>query len=97
MKELMLGNEAVARGAYEAGVRVAVAYPDRVDIAGEGVDIPHQLCQACLAAEGYGRRKVAVSFFTCFEIVVTGQTHKSFIHPYHRCQSIISFYRRAVN
>ena len=27
MKELMLGNEAVARGAYEAGVRVAVAYP----------------------------------------------------------------------
>ena len=27
MKELMLGNEAVARGAYEAGARVAVAYP----------------------------------------------------------------------
>ena len=27
MKELMLGNEAVARGAYEEGVRVAVAYP----------------------------------------------------------------------
>jgi indolepyruvate ferredoxin oxidoreductase alpha subunit len=27
MKELMLGNEAVARGAYEAGVRVAAAYP----------------------------------------------------------------------
>ena len=27
MKKLMLGNEAVARGAYEAGVRVAVAYP----------------------------------------------------------------------
>lgn len=27
MNELMLGNEAVARGAYEAGVRVAVAYP----------------------------------------------------------------------
>ncbi|MFZ7121083.1 MAG: indolepyruvate ferredoxin oxidoreductase subunit alpha [Eubacteriaceae bacterium] len=27
MKKLMLGNEAVARGAYEAGVKVAVAYP----------------------------------------------------------------------
>ena len=27
MKKLMLGNEAVARGAYEAGVRVSVAYP----------------------------------------------------------------------
>ena len=27
MKQIMLGNEAVARGAYEAGVRVAVAYP----------------------------------------------------------------------
>ena len=27
MKELLLGNEAVARGAYEAGVKVAVAYP----------------------------------------------------------------------
>ena len=27
MNALMLGNEAVARGAYEAGVRVAVAYP----------------------------------------------------------------------
>ncbi len=27
MKKLMLGNEAVARGAYEAGVRVATAYP----------------------------------------------------------------------
>ncbi|HPP36820.1 MAG TPA: indolepyruvate ferredoxin oxidoreductase subunit alpha, partial [Clostridiales bacterium] len=27
MKELLLGNEAVARGAYEAGVRVATAYP----------------------------------------------------------------------
>ena len=26
-KELMAGNEAVARGAYEAGVRVAAAYP----------------------------------------------------------------------
>jgi indolepyruvate ferredoxin oxidoreductase alpha subunit len=26
-KKLMLGNEAVARGAYEAGVTVAVAYP----------------------------------------------------------------------
>lgn len=27
MKKLMLGNEAIARGAYEAGVRVSVAYP----------------------------------------------------------------------
>ncbi len=27
MKKLMLGNEAVARGAYEAGVRVAASYP----------------------------------------------------------------------
>lgn len=27
MKELLLGNEAVARGAYEAGVKVATAYP----------------------------------------------------------------------
>lgn len=27
MKKLMLGNEAIARGAYEAGVRVATAYP----------------------------------------------------------------------
>lgn len=27
MKELMTGNEAVARGAYEAGVRVCAAYP----------------------------------------------------------------------
>ena len=27
MKKLMLGNEAVARGAYEAGVTVAAAYP----------------------------------------------------------------------
>ena len=27
MKKLMLGNEAVARGAYEAGVTVATAYP----------------------------------------------------------------------
>ena len=26
-KKIMLGNEAIARGAYEAGVRVAVAYP----------------------------------------------------------------------
>ena len=27
MKKLMLGNEAVARGAYEAGVRVCSSYP----------------------------------------------------------------------
>ena len=27
MKKLMLGNQAVARGAYEAGVKVATAYP----------------------------------------------------------------------
>lgn len=27
MKELMTGNEAIARGAYESGVRVAAAYP----------------------------------------------------------------------
>ena len=27
MKQLMLGNEAVARGAYEAGVRVVSSYP----------------------------------------------------------------------
>ncbi len=27
MKKLMLGNEAIARGAYEAGVRVAASYP----------------------------------------------------------------------
>ncbi|MGI6038447.1 MAG: indolepyruvate ferredoxin oxidoreductase subunit alpha [Limnochordia bacterium] len=27
MKEILSGNEAIARGAYEAGVRVAVAYP----------------------------------------------------------------------
>jgi indolepyruvate ferredoxin oxidoreductase alpha subunit len=27
MKEIMLGNEGVARGVYEAGVRVASAYP----------------------------------------------------------------------
>ena len=27
LKELLLGNEAVARGAYEAGVKVATAYP----------------------------------------------------------------------
>lgn len=27
MKELMLGNHAVARGAYEAGVKVLTAYP----------------------------------------------------------------------
>ena len=26
-KVLLLGNQAIARGAYEAGVRVAVAYP----------------------------------------------------------------------
>ena len=27
MKEIMLGNKAVARGAYEAGVKVVSAYP----------------------------------------------------------------------
>ena len=27
MKRLMLGNEAVARGLYEAGVRVVSSYP----------------------------------------------------------------------
>ena len=27
MKKLMLGNEAIARGAYEAGVTVASSYP----------------------------------------------------------------------
>lgn len=27
MKKLMLGNEAVARGAYEAGVSVVSSYP----------------------------------------------------------------------
>src|SRR6056297_984882 len=27
MKQLMTGNEAIARGAWEAGVRVGVAYP----------------------------------------------------------------------
>ncbi len=27
MKKLMTGNEAIARGAYEAGVRYASAYP----------------------------------------------------------------------
>ena len=27
MKQLMLGNEAIARGAYEAGVKVSSAYP----------------------------------------------------------------------
>ena len=27
MKRLMIGNEAIARGAYEAGASVATAYP----------------------------------------------------------------------
>ena len=27
MKELLSGNEAIARGAYEAGVKVGVGYP----------------------------------------------------------------------
>ena len=27
MKELMIGNEAIARGAFEAGATVAAAYP----------------------------------------------------------------------
>ncbi|MBQ7983474.1 MAG: hypothetical protein IJ302_07885, partial [Clostridia bacterium] len=27
MKQLMIGNAAVARGAYEAGVRVVASYP----------------------------------------------------------------------
>ena len=27
MKKIMLGNEAIARGAYEAGVKVATGYP----------------------------------------------------------------------
>ncbi|HEX3012009.1 MAG TPA: indolepyruvate ferredoxin oxidoreductase subunit alpha, partial [Syntrophomonadaceae bacterium] len=27
MKRLMIGNEAIARGAYEAGATVATAYP----------------------------------------------------------------------
>ena len=27
MKQLMIGNEAIARGAYEAGATVATAYP----------------------------------------------------------------------
>ncbi|MBQ3938542.1 MAG: hypothetical protein II724_04270, partial [Clostridia bacterium] len=27
LKQLLLGNEAIARGAYEAGVRVSSAYP----------------------------------------------------------------------
>ena len=27
MKQIMLGNEAVARGAYEAGVKVVSSYP----------------------------------------------------------------------
>ena len=27
MKQLMTGNEAIARGAYEAGVKYASAYP----------------------------------------------------------------------
>ena len=27
MKSVMTGNEAIARGAYEAGVKVAAAYP----------------------------------------------------------------------
>ena len=27
MKEFMLGNEAIARGAYEAGVNVVASYP----------------------------------------------------------------------
>ena len=26
-KKILLGNEAIARGAYEAGVRVSAAYP----------------------------------------------------------------------
>ena len=26
-KKIMLGNEAIARGAYEAGVKVSAAYP----------------------------------------------------------------------
>ena len=28
MKKLMTGNEAIARGAYEAGVKYASAYPE---------------------------------------------------------------------
>ena len=28
-KVIMLGNEAIARGAYEAGVKVSAAYPGR--------------------------------------------------------------------
>ena len=27
MKKILLGNEAIARGAYEAGVKVSTAYP----------------------------------------------------------------------
>ena len=30
MKKLLTGNEAIARGAYEAGVRFASAYPGKI-------------------------------------------------------------------
>ena len=47
MKELYLGNEAVARGLYEAGVRVVSAYPGTpsTEITESAVKYPEIYCE----------------------------------------------------
>ena len=47
MKQLYLGNEAVARGLYEAGVRVASAYPGTpsTEITEAAVKYPEISCE----------------------------------------------------
>lgn len=37
MKKLLLGNEAVARGLYEAGCRVASSYPGTTEHGNHGI------------------------------------------------------------
>ena len=59
-KIIMLGNEAIARGVYEAGVKVSSAYPGtpstEISEYPSAPPIPHGTAPAYVAPESNGRQ-----------------------------------------
>ena len=63
MKKIFQGNKAIARGAFEAGVKVATAYPGTpsTEIGERLQAIPPARLLASLPAPRYPRQRAAIS------------------------------------
>ena len=70
-QKIMLGNEAIARGAYEAGVKVSAAYPGT-----PSTEISENLVQYDDIANGRRTRKLLLRWQLAHPSAVSVQWHR---------------------